>query len=292
MNLNKIVDNINKTIKEEATTMDNISYLPGGGSTIKAAIHNLTKVKNEWNIEVLEEPKKNHVSFEKQLNISVLKPHWNEFTGIFGGKLQSGMISLDSFIKEAIDNQTDAVRTQSKVKLYKMTTKGVFKQIENAVIDWTRVFGMRSSSTTKAAISVLGRKKDIQSFIKRFYNRLEDDKGSLEMFLDAIENEDSLQQFPLFDSYEYLYGQRIVSKYEGVELIFSSYVDFMYHSNQSIYISNIDVIDELLSDNRGLKSEGSVVYSSSGTFDMKIFRKIKEYIDDLTERPMQEGIVI
>lgn len=292
MHLNKIVDSIHKTIKEEATTMDNISYLPGGGTTIKAAIHNLTKVKNEWNVEILEEPKKNNVSFEKQLNISVLKPHWNEFTGIFGGKLQSGMISLDSFIKEAVDNQTDAVRTQSKVKLYKMINKGVFKQNENVVIDWTRVFGIRSCVTPKVAISVLNRKKDIQDLTKRFFNRLKDDKGSLEMFLDVVENEDSLQQFPLFDSYEYLCGQRIVSKYEGVELIFSGYIDFMYHLNQSIYISNIDVIDELLSDHKGLKSEGNVVYPSSGMFDMKIFRKIKEYIDDLTERPIQEGIVI
>lgn len=289
-----------KHIKEEAagggaTTEGDIAYLPGGGSTIKAAIQSLSKVKDDWDMQILEHPKKKRVSFEKQLNISVLNNYWSDFTkDVFGKDIQSGMISLNKFLKESVEDDLLNLKSEAKVKLFSLFQKKIFKRIEGSVVTWTRVFGIKELIKQDCAIRVLSKKKDIKKFVDQFLEKYGEDKGMLEMFIDTIDEGGSINKFMSSLSLENLYGQRITSEYSGISLIFCSYVDFMYEIKQYIYVNREEVLDEVQADFKDVSIEGKTIYPKGGCFNMSFFSKLKDIIakveeDIITDKEKQNG---
>ncbi len=66
----------------EATTMDAVAFIPGQLGVVQA-LHNLSKEKPDWDIQVLESDEESTVTFGDRLKISVPKKHWGAFSTLF-----------------------------------------------------------------------------------------------------------------------------------------------------------------------------------------------------------------
>jgi hypothetical protein len=124
---------------------------------------------------------------------------------------------------------------------------------------------------------------DIQKLFDLLIKEYGDDRGNLELIIEAIKSKTELNSFAVFRNYEYLFGTRIFSSYEGFDLSFECFIDYMYDLSQSIYVADQDLLDAIEEDiTSGIKVANKAIWPVGGQFGPSIFAKIKAVIDDIS----------
>lgn len=119
-------DNLFDSVNE-ATTQDDIAFLPGGFSPIQKALKVLSNVKKSWKIEIIgDDPKK--VNFEDKLSVVVAPVHWQEFSDlVFDGKeFKSGEeLDITKLVSESdVDEFAGADFVAGEKVVLKVSAKG------------------------------------------------------------------------------------------------------------------------------------------------------------------------
>ncbi len=269
----------------EETSIEDIDFIPSDhGRTVGGAMKELVKMKDEWDIEILdndiEENKK--VTFENQLRISVQNEDWNLFTKLFESKLRDGgTVNLKKYLIEAMDDEMNYIRSNLKPELIRLFTTSPFDELEKDLNKWQQVFGVRNWKKQSTLISASIKKGSISKLNKNLLKNYKDDRGTMEMLIDDVRNRRSLTAYDGFDSSDFIYGGRIHSNYDGIDLIFEGSVDYNYVMSETIMISDMDIVDKIEEACNSIKVVKNVLYPKGERFGSDVFTMIKEYIGNL-----------
>lgn len=269
----------------ETTTADAVSFLPAHLGVVKARVADLAKKKKDWKIEILEQDDSKEVQFEDDLCILVPNEHWESFCAIFDGSVSNNTyLNLGSLLNETLDDEMHDLRQELRVSLAHMYDGDEFRKLNSISGIWKWRFGATSYETKKKlslAVTQENRTKDIQKLYDRLLEVYGEDRGNLEMLVEAIREKSPLNTFRVFKGYEYLYGTRIRSKYHGVDLYFEALVDTTYHHSETIYCNDSNLLDKIEEESDEVKRVRSVLYPKGGVFTNRFFRVLADTIEDL-----------
>ena len=281
---------------KEVTTMSNISYLPTSVGLVQASMNNLKKLKANWGIEILENDLYKEIQVGNKFKITVPKEHWNHFYSNFGKDLElieskklnentrnKERKDFEKTLKEAVADDMYRLRKDLKGALIRMFNESPFSNINYIFNIWVNIFGIASYMTPKGvAVSVEGKKPDIQRLYGNLLRTYGYDKGNLEMALEAIDLRRPLNAFDVFKDFEFLYGTRVnYSLPDGTTLILELLVDMAFIGTASLNISNPDILDAVEEQSVEVKRVGSVLYPVEGKFTKSFFDLLKEIIEDM-----------
>jgi hypothetical protein len=104
------------------------------------------------------------------------------------------------------------------------------------------------------------------------------DLGNLELLLEALHSQKPLNVFKVFKDYPYLYGTRLYSRLDGIDLIYEGSVDMSYLVSESVAINDLDTIDQIEEDRKDVKVVKNLVYPTQGVFRNDFFGYLAEVI--------------
>lgn len=280
---------------DEATTMSNITYLPSGLGVIKAMMRTLAKKKQYWDIDILEQEKGRKVVFEDDCSIFVPHQYWNDFAMLFDSCwndfsmsvsecLKSKKLNLGKYLKEAMEEDLEELKEELKPLLIQMYNNDSFRQLDRTVNQWRSRFGVKDYQRTDSLVRFEDKLRDIQKLTIKIMDVYGNDRGNLELLLEALRNGEPLNTFHVFRQRDFLYGVRVYSQYSKMPLIFEASVDMAHMLVQSIIVEDEDVLDEI-QQNRSVKVVRNIIYPVGESFDSRFFRELQ----DATQGPMEGG---
>ena len=283
--VNKALENV-KDILTETTTQDAVSFLPTHLGMVKARIADLAKKKKDWQIEILETDNDKEVQFENELRVIVPNEHWESFCSIFDGTLDNNAyLNLRSLLNETMEEEMQDLRRELRVALAHLYDEAEFRKLNHSSGTWRWRFGVQSYDTKKKGLSTPvtqeNKGEDIQNLYKRLLEKYGEDRGNLEMLIEAVKDKTPLNTFEIFRRYDFLYGTRIHSRYEGVDLYFEATVDTTYHLSQTIYTNNKELLNKIPEESREVKVVRSVLFPKGGVFTSRFLRVLSDTIEDL-----------
>jgi hypothetical protein len=289
MNYSDIVDKVLRNIRNdifETTTQDAVSFLPAHLGMVKAKIADLAKKKKDWKIEILEDDTNKEISFEDELRIVVPNEHWESFCSMFDGVLDNNAyLNLRSLLNETMEEEMQDLRRELRVALAHLYDESEFRQLNQSSGSWRWRFGVVSYDTKKKKKGVVvtqeNRAEDIQNLYGRLLDVYGEDKGNLEMIIEAIKDKSPLNTFRVFKNYDFLYGTRIHSRYERVHLYFEAIIDNSYHLSQTIYTTSKELLNKIEEESNEVKVVRSVIYPKGGVFNSRFLRVLSDTIEDL-----------
>jgi len=271
----------------EATTMDAVTYLPAHMGVVRAAMKNLSKKKWKWGLTILEDDDGNKdVRIENALRIIVPKEHWDVFQEMFIGELNDDAeLNLSELLIEAIEDELLELRKGLKPALVKMINEQQFTALDKTVKVWGSTFGIERIITdrNKVAVTIGHKGRDIQKLYGNLLRAYGEDKGGLEMLLADIASDRPLGAYSVIKKYDFLYGDRVVSVFGDVTLIFEAVVDTAFMTSCSIYISDEDVLDEAEDRLITIKRVGNVLYPFAEQFDVGFFNSLRNILEETIE---------
>ena len=276
---------------DEETSGGAISYIPGNFVPTSIAMRSLAKAQQDWDIDVIDSDIEKQIKFGDKLTIKVPNEHWDDFKGRYKLNIDgTKKVNLSGLLKEAalppvtkptdvFDGAMEPLKKRLKVVLTKMFDKPDFKNLDRSVDNWRARFGVtKFLRSSKVLVSVETKEKDIQKLYSDILRVYLNEKGSLELLIEAIEGGDHLGTFEVFKNYSQLYGTALFSRYKKVEMVFKGYVDFTYTSGQTVTIlKNPEIIDAVEEETKN-KIAGQTIYPKGGIFDNKFFRNLKDII--------------
>lgn len=270
-----------ENMKEE-TTMSNITFLPTHLGTVKAAIATLSKFKLDWNIEILENDDNREVRFEDALIVTVPNEHWDAFLRIFDKKELSNnnFLNLRTILKEAMEDEVRELLLSLKPELIRAFTNPPFDDLEKDANNWRARFGVVGLRRQDVVVSYGSKKVDLKKLYMSLGKVYKNDKGNLEMLIDAFKNKEPLSTFVVFKKHDYLYGAKIHSRFRGVNLVFEATIDMSFTTSETVYVSSIEVIDDVEADIGSVKVVGNVIYPKGMRFEGNFYRRLKDAIED------------
>ena len=282
-----IMNKLNETVAE-TTVSANVAYLPGGFSKVSSALKTLARAKTKWKIEVLEDADEFNVQFEQDLGIKIPRQHWQSFSNDFGEILQTGVLSLESQLKEAEEDNQEKLLVELKSNFLKLLSRDPIKTIDQQISKWVSLFPKSTSqASTGSAISAKSSRKDIELLVGKLSRVYKDDTGYLELLTTALKNKEPLNAFEELKKYDYLYATKIKSVYEGVHMKLQGDINLSFDLNMSIYIENQQVLDEL-GDAKSVKVVGKQVLPVGNRFPKRFFKYLKDTIIDIEEKAETE----
>ena len=231
----------------EQTAMTNIAFLPVQlGSTIKA-ISGLARRKKNWRIEILEDGDGKIVVFEDALRIHVPHMYWKNFVEVFNREITSGdELNLSSILneeKKILQEQLGKDIEDLKSELASAVESIIIEPPVRKIIEhhsiWHTLFKVQAHKTPKTVL-IKGESKteDIKKLTRRLWDAYGDDKGYLELLIDALKNKEALGSYEVFKEYTFLYGTRLQSNYNEVNLIFEASCDLSFVETETIYVDD------------------------------------------------------
>lgn len=277
---------------DEDTTMADITYLPSGLGAVRSAIKTLARKKQDWDIEILENGDGRDVLFEDDFSIHVPHVYWNDFTSMFRDCLESGQVNLNSYLKEAMEDDTEELREELRPLLTRMFDSDSCRQLDRSVQQWRSRFGVRTYQKTNSLVRFEDKQRDIQRLTTKVFDVYGKDKGNLELLLTAIKNGDPLNSFQIFRQRDFLYGARVYSTSSKIPLIFEATVDMAHSLTQSLVVDDPDVLDEIQG-SRSVKVVKNVVYPVGESFNIRFFRDLEDAIQGPSDVDLDdEGEVV
>lgn len=278
--------------KNETTSMDAVAFLPAHLGTVKARVKALAKKKLDWNIEILEQDDTREVWFEKDFHVIIPNEHWEVFCSIFDRELDNNSyLNLRNILNEALEDEMKDLRRELKVALAHLFDSPDFKKADRIVGAWQWRFPTISYDTRQklsVAISHEDKKNDIQDVYGKLLEAYGEDRGNLEMLIGALGDKRPLNTFAVLKGYDNIYGTRIHSRYEGVELYFESLLDMNYQLSQSIFTTSKELIGIIEEESNEIKLVGSVIYPKGGVFTFRFLRLLMDVIEDLATEEEEE----
>jgi hypothetical protein len=80
------------------------------------------------------------------------------------------------------------------------------------------------------------------------------------------------------------------SSHEGIELVFEAALDPLYNVSETIYVSDLDVLDRWEELARGIKRVGNVVYPRSERFTPDVVQLLEHAIIDIIDVEDEEKL--
>ena len=269
----------------ETTSMDAVSFLPSHLGMVKADISGLAKKKKDWKIEILEQDEVKEITFEDSYRIKVPNEHWDSFCSMFDNVPENNSyLNLNSLLNETMEEEMKDLRRELRVALANLYDESEFEKLEESASTWRWRFGVTGYSTrskVSAPVTYENRRKDIQNLYDRLVKFYGEDRGNLEMLIEALKNKDPLNTFNIFKNYDYLYGTRMHSKYHGVRLYFECLVDTNYHTTETIYSPDDDLMGKISEESQEVKVVRHVIYPKGGVFTPRFLRLLSDTIEDL-----------
>lgn len=283
--LQDVISESRKAVLLEQTTMSCISFLPSGFAPVKSALKKLGKIKTLWGLEVLEDVDVVKVTIEDSLSIDVQKEHWDNFVKLMGGGLNTSSETLDlsTYLLEGQEDDLESLRSTLRSSLARLVEIPQAKKMESMFEGWKAKFGPVRLSTPKSVmIKYPATDGQLDKLHRQLMKRMGKDKGQMEMLLDAILNQEPLNAFPVFSTFDWLYGGIAFSKYNGIGLEFQSGINMSFNTVQSITSPDQDVIDDFEENDVSVKADGKVVYPKTkyGSFVPYSFKRLQMVIDD------------
>jgi hypothetical protein len=277
----------------ETTSMDAVSFIPAHLGTVKARAADLAKKKLDWQIEILEQEDSREVYFEGDYRITVPNEHWDIFCSIFDSALTNNVyLNLKGLLNETAEEEMEDLRRELKVSLARVFDTTEHKQMDKIVNTWKWRFPTISYDTREklsAAISQENRKNDIQALYAKLIEVYGNDRGNLEMIIGALQSGEPLNAFDILKGYDNIYGTRIKSRYEDVEMYFQSLVDMANQLTQSIHTNDDELLAAVEEESNEVKVVNSVIYPKGGAFTFRFLRLLADIIEDLaTEKDEEE----
>jgi len=269
----------------ETTTSDDVSFLPAHLGMVKAKVADLAKKKKDWKIEILEQDDEREVQFENDLRVLVPNEHWESFCSIFDNTISNNTyLNLGFLLNETMEEEMNDLREELRVALANMYDQAEFRKLNLSSGTWKWRFGVvsfHSKKNLKVAVTQERRSKDIQELYSRLLEVYGNDRGNLEMIIEAIKDKSPLNTYRVFKNYDYLYGTRIHSRYQKVDLYFEALVDTNYHLTETIFCNNSDLLNAIEEESNEIKRVRSVIYPKGGKFTSRFFRVLADTIEDL-----------
>jgi len=275
----------------ELTAQDAIAFIPAHLGVVRARVKNLAKRKTKWGLEILEDDDDDGnivVRIEDALRIVVPKEHWDIFQEMFVGDLRNdAYLNLKSLLNEAMEDELKDLRASLKPALFEMFNEQRFTSLDKTIKVWESRFGIRSLITNKNKVVVTSNRKgkDIQRLYGQLLRAYGEDKGGLEMLLADMKSARPLGAYDVLKKYDYLYGTRVTSTFEDVELIFEATVDTAFMTSESIRVSDEAVLDEIEDEIVTVKRVGNVLYPSDERFSIGFFGTLYNIIEEVAEEP-------
>jgi len=274
----------------EATTMDAVTFLPVHMGAVKTAVKNLSRKKWKWGLEILEDEHGNRdVRIENELQIIVPKEHWVAFQNMFEGAplLGNGNSYLDlrSLLIETNEEDLEKLRHELKPALTSMVQEAPFAAVDKSIQLWRSIYGIDRRITDSKRVLLRGENtgNDVQKLFGRLIRVYGEDKGGLEMLLADVADDRPLGAYRVFNKYSHLYGERVVSSLADVTLIFEATVDMAFLVSESIYIDDVDVLDEIEQQLDDVKRVGNVLYPVGERFENSLFMRLYDLVQEYTE---------
>lgn len=279
----------------ETTTMDAVSFIPAHMGAVRAKVKDLAKRKWKWGLEILEDDDGNKdVRIEDALRITVPKEHWDNFREMFSGDLNNdSYLNLKDLLNETMEDELKDLRANLKPALYEMYSEQRFASLDKTIKVWQGRFGISRIVTSRKNVIVTAehKGKDIQKLHGNLLRAYKEDRGGLEMLLNDMKSSRPLSAYDVFKRYNYLYGTRVRSELQDVELIFETVIDMTFMTSQSIFVSDEEVLDEVEEQITTVKRVGNVLYPANEKFDVDFFSTLYTIIEDVVEeQEKQENI--
>jgi hypothetical protein len=289
MNYSELVDHIQREGKNagvsETTSMDAVAFLPAHLGTVKARAVDLAKKKKDWKIEILEQEDSREVMFEDEYSIVVPNEHWDVFCSIFDSVPTNNVhMNLKGLLNETAEEELKDLRKELKVVLARVFDGTEYKKMDRIANSWKWRFptiNFTSREKLSVAITHEDRKNDIQELYGRLLEVYGEDRGNLEMLISALQSGEPLSAYEILQGYDYMYGTRIHSRYEGVNMHFESLVDMTGQLTQSIFTDNEDLLSKIEEESDEVKVVRSVIYPKGGSFTFRFLRLLSDVIEDL-----------
>jgi len=282
-----------QALLHEQTVESDISFLPTEMGTVTHLFKRLGKKKYIWGLEILEDDNGYMVSIEDQGSIHVPKEHWESFIGETKHSVNKtmGFLDLSIFLKESTEEELRDLRKLLEPSLFALYRLPECKRAELSFKNWQETFGSPSyTSPDSVLISYPAKEGAIRELAKKLIQRAGEDRGGMEMVLDAIKNHEPLNALPVFSMYEWLYGAQATSRYRSIKLVLDAGISLSFQTIQSIRINDSEVVDDFVEADTSVKSSKNVVYAraKSGVFNPHSFRILKNVIDEREEEVKPE----
>jgi hypothetical protein len=270
---------------QEETTMNNISFLPCHVGVVRAALVDLSKQESDWGIQVLEgEDGVKTVQFGNALKISVPHQHWDTFQEMFTGAIDNdAYLNLATILNEQQDEVLRDLRKQLKPELMRLYTTWIFDEVERNINRWRARFGVYTFEPQDVVVAYDDKKRQLQHTYNRLLSVYGQDRGNLEMLVEALRNKEPLNSFHVFRDKDFLFGTRIKSKFRGIIMMFEATVDQTYTRSETVYVDSEEVLEEIVTTMRNVKVVGNVIYPASEGFENTFFRQLKIAVDDVIQ---------
>ena len=283
-NIFALTDYIQGKIDEDTVSSD-ISYIPGGFMSTRQVVRALASVKPKWRIDILDDNDVYEVKFEKKLNISIPKEHYDDFNEKVVRVKGLEEVDLSTILNETSQEMLISVKDEMVETLSDdlRRTREISDAFSLAQTWLSQFRGNYVSYDTKRVLSLENYDRDLQALIGTLKRTYKDATGSYESVMSAIQDKLPFSGLKGFNGYNYLLFSRIRSNYEGTQLIFDIGVNMTWLPVQSVYIDNADVVAEVNTASGRVKASGKVLYPVSGKFIIQDFYVIKEAVDNLEE---------
>jgi len=268
----------------EATTSADIVFLPSGFTTFQKKLETLARLKNKWQIKILERPEGYLVKFgDGELVTLVERGFFGEFCKRFlnSDKYVSPVMVVDLFqyLKEAIDREMESLYEELEEVLEDIVENSKIRDLEEDARLFRLTFGGGIYQPVNAVIDLGRVPESIRGLIAKVKEKYADDRGAVEMLIDSLEKG---RPIPVELDRDNLAGVVVVVNYAGVRLIFEGVITHSWQILENIYVDERAVVDELEEKGiAGVKVEGGKLYPTKERFTIKDFQKIKDTIKDV-----------
>jgi hypothetical protein len=184
-------------------------------------------------------------------------------------------------VEEAPEDAMTKLRQDLKPAIIKLFEGDPFHLVETDARLWTSRFGVDKYLTADAPlVSVENRVRGIQNLSGTLLQSYGNDRGYLEMVIDAMNEREPLNSFNGFKENDYLYGTRIRSNHEGVEMVFEAALDPLYAVSETVYIEDEEVLDRWEELASGIKRVNNIVYPQGERFTPGSIQQLEYAIID------------
>jgi len=268
----------------EATTSANIVFLPSGFTTFQKKLETLARLKNKWQINILERPEGYLVKFGNgELVTLVERGFFGEFCKRFlnSDKYVSPVMVVDLFqyLKEAIDRGIGSLYDELEEVLEDVLENSKIKDLKKDVESFKFVFEGGVYQPVNAVIDLGRISESIEGLMAKVKNKYADDRGAIEMLIDSLENGRPITVELDRDN---LAGVVFIANYKGVRVLFEGVITYSWKILENIYIDDKEVAEKLEEEGiAGVKIEGGKLYPERERFIIKDFQRIKDIIKDV-----------
>jgi len=255
------------------------------------ALQGLAKLHNTARV-VIEDESNTESDLDKRGDVIDLKSPRDLSRILRGqGRQQSLAAQFHESLEEAMDEDMTKLREDLKPSLTRLFEGDPFHFVERDALLWKSRFGVDRYLTAGAPlVSVEKKVRDLQKLAGTLLQKYGNDRGYLEMLIEAMAEREPLNSFDGFKANDYLYGTRMHSSHEGVEMVFEAALDPLYNVSETIYVGDTDVLDRWEELARGIKRVGNVVYPKGERFTPGLLQLLEHAIIDSTDVDVDDEV--